>query len=219
MARPRVLTAASALLLAVACISSTFAQPGSYGGYHGYFPGYYSASTAAEGYQNGRSNVIRAQGQYLLDSSQAASQFEDARAKNIENRYKTTQAYFDLRRMNKEYRAAEAGPRPTQADLVRWAQAGKPKPLTSSNVNPNTGELLWPKALTINAFEDNRDAIQSLMADRARYGSLSIDQTIALQNNADTMLAGLKERIGDFQPNMYLEGKNFLESLKYAVNQ
>ncbi len=216
MARPRVLIAASALLLGVACISSTYAQPGAY---NGYFPGYYSASTAAEGFQNGRSNVIRAQGQYLLDSSVAASQFEDARAKDIENRYKTTQAYFDLRRMNREGRAAEAGPRPTHTDLVRWAQAGRPKSLTSSEMNPNNGELLWPKALTINAFADNRDVVQALMAENARYGGLSLDQVNTVSSNIDTMLIGLKARISDFQPNVYIEAKNFLESLKYQVNQ
>ena len=216
MTHRRVFIAASALLLGLACISSTFAQPGAYGGY---FPGYYSASTAAEGFQNGRSNVIRAQGQYLLDTSQAASQFEDARAKDIENRYKTTQAYFDLRRMNREGRAAEAGPRPTQADLVRWAQAGRPKALTSSDLNPNNGELLWPKALTINAFADNREVVQGLMAENAKYGGLSLDQSMTISSNVDAMLTGLKERIGDFQPNVYLEGKNFLESLKYQVNQ
>jgi hypothetical protein len=216
MTRHRVFIAASALLLGAACISTSFAQPA---GYNGYFPGYYSASTAAEGFQNGRSNVIRSQGQFLLDSSQAASQFEDARAKDIENRYKTTQAYFDLRRMNREGRAAEAGPRPTQADLVRWAQAGRPKPLTSSDLNPNNGELLWPKALTINAFDDERFFLQGMMSERAKYGSLSLDQVLAVSRTVDKMLAGLKDRIGDFPPNMYLEGKNFLESLKYAVNQ
>jgi len=163
--------------------------------------------------------VIRSQGQFLLDSSQAASQFEDARAKNIENRYKSTQAYFDLRRMNKEYRAAEAGPRPSHDDLVRWAQAGKPKALTSSEVNPNNGELTWPKALTINAFEENRYVVQNLMADRAKYGTLSLDQTMTLQRNVDAMKAGLKDHIKDFDPSTYLAGKNFLESLGYAGNQ
>ncbi len=216
MARPRVFIAAAALLLAAAGISTTYAQPGNY---NGYFPGYYSASTAAEGFQNGRSNVIRAQGQFLLDSSQAASQFEDAYSKDIDNRYKTTQAYFDLRRMNREGRAAEAGPRPTQADLVRWAQAGKPKSLTSSEMNPNNGELLWPKVLTIDAFADGRDVIQGLMADGAKYGGLSLDQSMKAASTCDTMLAELKTRISDFKPNMYLEAKNFLESLKYQVSQ
>ena len=219
MARPRVFTAAAALLIGAACFTAAYAQPGSSGGYNGYFPGYYSASTAAEGFQNGRSNVIRAQGQFLLDSSQAASQFEDARAKDIDNRYKTTQAYFDLRRMNREGRAAEAGPRPTQSQLVRWAQAGRPKSLTSSEMNPNNGELLWPKVLTIDAFADNRDVVQGLMAEGAKYGGLSLDQSMKVSSTVDVMLAELKTRISDFTPNLYLEGKNFLESLKYQVSQ
>lgn len=219
MARPRVFIAAAALLLTAAGISSTYAQPGSYGGYNGYFPGYYSASTAAEGFQNGRSNVIRAQGQYLLDSSQAASQFEDAYSKDIDNRYKTTQAYFDLRRMNREGRAAENGPRPTQADLVRWAQLGKPKALTSSELNPNNGELLWPKVLTIDAFAQDREMLQGLMTDGAKYGGLTLDQSMKASSICDNMLAELKTKISNFKPNMYLEAKNFLESLKYQVSK
>jgi len=154
-----------------------------------------------------------------LDSSQAASQFETARSQNIENRYKATQAYFDLRRMNREYRAAEAGPRATQEDLIRWAQAGRPRPLSSSEMNPYSGELLWPRALTLNAFAANREVIEGIAADRAKYGAVSMDQSITLRNNVDAMLAGLKDRIRDFDANTYLAGKNFLESLSFQIMQ
>ena len=216
MASPRVFLAASALLVGAVGISSSFGQTNNY---NGYFPGWYSPSTAGESLARGRADVIRSQGQFLLDSSAAAQQFEAARSMNIENRYKTTQAYFDLRRMNREGREAERGPRPTHDQLVRWAQAGRPKPLTSSELNPNNGELLWPRALTISAFEDNRYVLDGLMADRAKYGTLSFDQVIKLQQTVDTMLATLKDRIKDFPPNMYIEAKNFLESLAFQAKQ
>jgi hypothetical protein len=214
MARPRVLLAGTALLLGAACISSSFGQPT---GYNGYFPGYYSPSTAGESLARGRADVVRSQGQFLLDSSQAASQFETARSQNIDNRYKATQAYFDLRRKNREGRAAEAGPRPTQEDLVRWAQAGKPKPLTASDLNPANGDLDWPKALTISAFDADRKAIQSAVTDSVHYGGLSMNKTAELKSRIASMQAGLKDRIKDYDPNTYLAGKNFLQSLAYQL--
>ena len=216
MARPRFITMALAFLLGAVGISSTFGQR--YAG-DAYFPGYYSPSTAGESLARGRADVIRSQGQYLLDSSQAASQFEDARSKNIDNRYKATQAYFDLRKMNREYRAAEALPKPTQEDLVRWAQAGAPKDLTSSELNPNNGELLWPLALTSNVFDENRKVVDLLMGERAKYGSLNFDQVQKVESNVATMKAGIKDRIKEYTPNNYLEAKKFLESLAYEIRQ
>lgn len=213
MARPLNQLMALAFLLGAVGISSSSGQDYAYPGY----PAVYQSSTAAEGYQRGRASVIRSQGQYLLDTSQAASTFEDARSKNIDNRYKATQAYFDLRRMNRQYREAEQLPKPTQEDLVRWAQAGAPKPLTSSELNPNNGELLWPLALTSNVFDQNRQVVDLLMSERAKYGSLNFDQVQKLEANVQEMLAGIKERIKEYTPNDYLQAKKFLESLSYEV--
>ena len=55
---------------------------------------YNSASTAAEGYANGVSNIISAQGQRNLSNSQAAINLEQARSANIDNQVKSVNAYW-----------------------------------------------------------------------------------------------------------------------------
>src|SRR6476661_5505006 len=56
---------------------------------------YNSASTAAEGYANGMSNVIAAQGQKNVSDSQAAINLTQARSAQIDNQVKSVNAYWE----------------------------------------------------------------------------------------------------------------------------
>jgi hypothetical protein len=216
MARSILYAFAPVLVLAAVFSHGASAQPGAY---NGYFPGYVQTSTAAQGAAYGRSAVIRSQGQYVLDATQAASQFQTARSQEIDNRYKSTQAYFDLKRINAENRAALRGPRPTEEQLVRWAQAGAPQSLSDSQVNASTGAIDWPIALMLDDMAAQRKIVQSIYSERARVGTITPQQLITSQQTIDSMIAILKDHIKDFDPNTYLAGKNFLESLGYELKQ
>src|SRR3954451_24301811 len=56
---------------------------------------YNSASTAAEGYANGMSNVISAQGQKNVSDSQAAINLTQARNAQIDNQVKSVNAFWE----------------------------------------------------------------------------------------------------------------------------
>src|SRR3954451_18689789 len=56
---------------------------------------YNSASTAAEGYANGVSNIISAQGQKNVSDSQAAINLTQARSSQIDNQVKSVNAYWE----------------------------------------------------------------------------------------------------------------------------
>ena len=123
---------------------STFGQR-RYRGYgRGYGGGGYHASTAAEGFQRGMADVIRSTGAANMMNSEAMINVETARQQYISNRLYGTQTYFEMRRLNKEARAAEAGPRPTQQDVIRYAQERAPNRLSTSEVDPLTGNIAWP---------------------------------------------------------------------------
>src|SRR5262249_34529769 len=56
---------------------------------------YNSASTAAEGYANGMSNVIQARGQKNLSDSQARINNQDAYSKALDNSTKSVNTYWE----------------------------------------------------------------------------------------------------------------------------
>ncbi|HEX3598869.1 MAG TPA: hypothetical protein VHU84_01930, partial [Lacipirellulaceae bacterium] len=56
---------------------------------------YNSASTAAEGYANGMSNIIQSQGQKNLSDSQAAINLTQARSAQIDNQVKSVNAFWE----------------------------------------------------------------------------------------------------------------------------
>ena len=89
----------------------------------------YHASTAAEGALTGMANAISAQGQYNLSTSEAAINMEEAQRRDIENRGKWTDTYFEMRRVNKAYHDSlkkPATPRPRCATLRPKSPSGWP---------------------------------------------------------------------------------------------
>jgi hypothetical protein len=175
-----------------------------------------SASTAAEGYARGISDVVRAQGQYNLATSQAAINMTEAQSREIDVREKFTNAYFDMRATNRAARAAERGPRDTMDDFVRYAQAGRPAPLSPSQFDPVSGRIYWPRALRTDVFAGDRAALDELFAQRATYGDLSIAQVDQLRRHSNSMLQQLKGQVATLDPSAYINGKKFVESLAYV---
>jgi len=201
------------IALMLSTSSHTFAQyRGGYGNYGG---GH--ASTAAEGRARGMADVIRSQGAKNLMDSEAAKNLEDARKKNIANRLDKTETYFEMRRVNKQAREAEAGPRPTQQDLIRYAEMRKPDRLTTSEVDPLTGEIAWPSLLLQDPYKGDRDKLNELYVERAVNGHLSAAQITAADNITKSMAGTLKTNIDEYPPQLYSDAKRFLESLKYET--
>ena len=76
------------------------------------------ASTAGESWARGMSDVIRANGAANVMNSRAAINSQEAASMYMDNRLKYTQTYFENRKMNREYRAAERGPLITMAHAL-----------------------------------------------------------------------------------------------------
>jgi len=175
---------------------------------------YNNASTAGEGYSRGLGNVISAKGDYNLNTSQAAINMTQAQSNEIQNRQQWTNAYFDMRKVNRANRAEERGRQPTMEDAVRYAQMGKPKRLSPSEMDNITGKITWPKLLRIDQFEDQRAKLDELFEKRARYG-ITFEDQMALREATNDMVAELKTKIRDLPPYDYANAKRFLESLAY----
>jgi hypothetical protein len=181
---------------------------------HGWW---YHGSTAAESYLRGVAAVTRARGEYNLMTSQASIYNEEARRLSLENHTRTVQTYYDGRKMNREARAAERGPRATQEDLTRLAKTAAPSRLNDTQFNPATGRIAWPAALRGDEYAAHRAEIEALFVQRASSGSIGPQQRDHVGQATGTMLVLLKGQIRELSPMEYSTARRFLESLTYEA--
>ena len=186
----------------------------------GYGYGYYQAgaATAEESWARGMSDVIRSAGEANLNNSAAAINYSEAQSMQMENQLQYTETYFEMRRINREARAAEQGPPVTAEQAARIASERMPDRLSVSQLDPVSGAIRWPMILRSDAFAEDRDAIDALSNDRAETGgSIGPDTYQELQTHIRSMQSTLKGMARDVEPDIYLSGKNFLDSLAYEV--
>lgn len=173
----------------------------------------YHASTAEEGIQRGFADVVRSQGMANLYNAQAATEFEKARSAYLDNQYKATQTYFEMRRYNTEARRSERASPLSTEQYVRLARVEAPLALTSTQLDPLTGAIAWPAALAIPEYTAFRSQIEKLFADRSSsYGSYG-----EIQKACNAFLEQLKVDIMKFPAGDYVNGRKFLDSLIFAA--
>ncbi|HVT27044.1 MAG TPA: hypothetical protein VHE81_03410 [Lacipirellulaceae bacterium] len=135
---------------------------------------YNSASTAAEGYANGMSNVIQSRGQKNLNDSQARINNQDAYSKALDNSTKSVNTFWeqkDIYNQRQQQQFAEIQ-RQRQAYLAKYGL----KSLTPEEFDRASGTVYWPKVLEQPQYNQYRLVIDKLMKDRAYVGCLTSDQ-------------------------------------------
>ena len=189
------------------------------GTYYGWpYAGYRHASTYEEGVLRGRADLIRGYGQYNFLSSLAAINHERARRDYLDNRVQGVETLFEMRKLNKESRAAERGPRPTQQQLIRLAKSRVPDRLAEHQYEPALAELYWPSAFDDAEFAGERSEIDELMA-RRTLGDAGIGTENHRQVAAAVakMQSKLKDRIQEMSTPEYITAKKFLTSLAFEA--
>jgi len=176
------------------------------------------ASTPAEALARGLAALIAARAEAHLTSAQARIAAAEAADHEMDNRKKRVRNDFEIRRINRESRAEERGPRPSQDDLARYAQVGKPQPLSPSELDAATGEVSWPVALQTGHYAELRAQLEEFFADRAA-GVLDLLGTLKVHGVAEAMLAELSRHARQMPPADYIDAKRFVESLAYTARQ
>jgi hypothetical protein len=135
---------------------------------------YNSASTAAEGYANGMSNVIAAQGQKNLSDSQAAINLTQARNSQIDNQVKSVNAFWQKKEIYTEHQQQQF------ADIQQQRQFYLSKhgltSLTPEEFDRASGTVNWPKVLDQKQYDQYRLVLDKLMKQRAYAGALTSDE-------------------------------------------
>jgi len=172
------------------------------------------ASTAGQAAAYGLSDVIRSEGYANLQNSEAAKNWEDAKTKEIDNRQKWTNTYFDMRRTNKEARQAESGPAVTRDQAIRFAAAAAPPQLTSAQLDPVTGHIEYPLLLTDADYNAYRSDLDKLFADRAASGgSLQFEEFEKIRGTVSKFIDALKTNVSRYPGGDYGRARTFLDSL------
>jgi hypothetical protein len=195
-----------AVLLVLAPLSIAHAQ-------WGWGPSYHS-STLEEGVQRGFADVVRSQGAANLMNSMAAINAEEARKKYLENRLQATQTFFDMRRINAESRRSERSLPLSNEAYVRLARQQAPDRLSVSQLDPLTGQITWPAPLRREEYQANREELERLFKERASGVDDNYD---SIRTASAQFLDKLKADISKFQPNDFIRGRRFLESLSFEL--
>jgi hypothetical protein len=188
-----------------------------YGGY-GYGYGAPSASTVGQSYAMGMADLVQAAGQANLSNSEAAKNYEQAASMNLDNQLKNTNTYFEMRKMNTQYRKAEDSRFKglSTEDSWRVAQEGMPKRLRSTELDPVTGKIYWPLMFQDPKYQTYRDQLNQLFVEReSAHGGIGYDNYMQIQQVTQGLLAELKKNIDKYGSGDYLRMKNFIESLAY----
>src|SRR5438874_1529946 len=175
-------TTVFAMLLAIATLA--MAQSGSYpssqyqpsvpmassGGSIGVYGGVPGGGTVEGSMMQGMASMMSAAGNYNLATSAAAVNTTQAIKQDIQNRQSATNAYFAMRETNRAATAAKRSPRLTEEQLVRLAAQAAPAPIDASEMNPVTGQIVWPELLRGEQFRQERAVIEQLVARQVQYG-------------------------------------------------
>ena len=205
-----------AVVVVLLMVEDAKAQAYAVGGGMGSNIGYH-ASTVAEGEGNAMSSVTRSRGQYQLDQSQARINRAQARTLEIQNRVDLAKSYFEARSINKQARFGDYSEK-RKANLARYGQEGLPTRLTSSELDPVTGQITWPIALEAPAFAPYTKPIDEAFVKRAetkaRFSYDTYQQVTKECKALDTELGSQVNTIGAQD---WTQAKSFVDRLRREV--
>ena len=133
---------------------------------------------------------------------------------DIDNKMKWTETYFEMRKTNREARAAEDGPPVTQEQAIRMAKMAAPPRLGSTQLDPVTGHIEYPPVLRDDIFAPNRQELDGLFAKRAASGgSVQYEEIRQMQDAVSKFIDVLRQNVGNYAAGDYGRARTFLDSL------
>lgn len=199
----RLSVSVSALLLVSLAASSAEARR--YSSRYGYGGG---GGTVYGSAANGLGNLIRAEGAYNEMTARALIAYEQAKSLEIDNRLKAAQSYYQLRRLNEAEHAAQE--RKRAAALGELPPVKIPR-LTTSQLDPVTGEITWPAVLQTADFAADRTALDHAFATRAADPNRVTNTQI--EHLVDRMHDRLDTQHDQLTTSDFFAARHFLEAM------
>jgi hypothetical protein len=181
----------------------------------------YHASTVAEGEGNAISAVTRSKGQYQIDQSKARINNAQADAMVMQNRKQLATDYFETQNINKQNRFGDYADKRKQHEkdaLFQYGSEGRPTRLTSSELDPVTGQITWPIGLEAPVFSQFTKPIDEAFVSRAETKSRFSYQTYQQVNkDCDGIEKELRVQMKEMGTNDYATARGFVRRLKREV--
>lgn len=193
------------------------------GGYSGGGTAAGSALSGAGAALSGMGQAMSGAGQRNLANSAAAINWTQAQSNAMQNQIQHVNTYWEIRNTGREQQKAERlalhGPPPSAEQIARWNHGRDPKPLGQNQLNPVTGQLTWPSFFAQPTFEEDRNAINELLAKSATYGGLGYPDQTKARETLDEMAGQLKDQIRNISPSDYMASRTFLNSVSFDLTK
>lgn len=189
---------------------------GMYGGAYNAYGGWGGGgTTAAESYQRGMADVMRARGEYDYYRAKASKEYEDARSVYIDNQTKWLAAYNQRKRMGQAQRQQEQAERRDAINRGRSARAAAreqdlPVP---SQIDPDTGQVDWPDVLQEPRYSEETEKLNSLLGRWAAGEDASILAPEVVKA-AEMLQSQLHTNIRDYPANDFIDADRLLTSIQ-----
>jgi hypothetical protein len=185
--------------------------------YEPWYGGYGFGGTVEGDYLWGMSEVIRAAGEYNLNTAKAGVNNEEARRRYLENKKKWTTNYYQLREQRQaqdaQKRERQRASRQTYYASLAAAPSRAPAP---EALDPVTGRISWPDVLLGGEFETPRKEIDQLFELRART-SQGAGNTLRLRELTQEMSRILRSQVAKIPANDYMAARKFIDKLDYSA--
>ncbi len=170
------------------------------------------AATVGESHARGMADIIRAEAQRTYLNSAAAGQVEDARTKYLNNRALAAQTYVANRQLRDEYRQERH--EESRRRLMAYLESGRYRPISSSELYEDTGQVTWPPLLQHPQYEDERQQIETVLKRRAIDGAINGEDFMLTTLRLDEWRRSLVDTPVPFSMTDARESAQFLNRLK-----
>lgn len=119
-----------------------------------------------------------------------------------------------MRKVNRDARAAEAGPPVTHEQAIRMAKTFSTPRLNSTQVDPVTGHIEYPYVLMDDVYTAYRSDLDKFFAHRAATGgSVQYKDIEQVEGTVSKFIDALKGNVTKYPAGDYGKARNFLDSL------
>jgi hypothetical protein len=178
---------------------------------------YNSASTAAEGYANGMSNVIQARGQKNVNDSQARINNQDAYSKALDNSTKSVNTFWeqkDIYAGRQQQKFAEY-----QRKRQFYQERHGLKSFTPEEFDRASGMVNWLRVLEQPQYDQYRLVLDKLLKQRAYAGALTSEEYMQATAACKDWRAMLAKQKGTYPEQILDQMIKFVLKVNREINE
>jgi hypothetical protein len=181
--------------------------------------GYSEPGTAYSANAQAWSSVIRAQGEYEVQSAQAAKLRVDLEDQERQRRIAQRQAYFQMQQAKSEAaRERNIARRNRRESMLARSESDQlASTLGPNELDPSTGKVNWPTLLRTEAFRASTAEIDKQMRSWADSSSSKKFDAAVVDREIDNLREQLREKIQEVSMRDYFDARLFIDRIESTL--